>query len=82
MWEVCPNPATKQDLQRVEDSLKKTTKEDLQRVEDSLKKTEENVLASLKELVKKLENICNDQWLLLNITAVIPTHTVKDIYLV
>jgi len=51
VWEVCPNPATKEDLQRVEDTL-----------EDTLKKTEENVMASLKALEKKLENICDDQW--------------------
>jgi len=50
VWEVCPNPATKEDLQRVEDTL-----------EDTLKKTEENVMASLKALEKKMENICDDQ---------------------
>ena len=62
VWQVCPSPATKEDLQRLEDSFKKTTMEDLQKVEDSLKKTEENVLKSLKELEKKFENICDDKW--------------------
>ena len=47
VWEVCPNPATKEDMQRVEDSL------------STLKGTDENILASLKVLEKKLENICD-----------------------
>ena len=57
VWEVCPNPATKEDLQRVDDSL------------NTLKGTDENILASLKVLEKKLENICDA----LNITSAPPT---------
>jgi len=57
VWEVCPNPATKEDLQRVDDSL------------NTLKGTDENILASLKVLEKKLENICDA----FNITPAPPT---------